>query len=158
MRQVVEARLLDVDLPAEPQSASRARRAVRESLQGIAVDRDAIGVVVSEAVTNAVLHAYRHRDRPGDLHVAVRLHDEDVEVTVTDGGVGLQPRADSPGIGLGMPLIAGLADHVVIADRDPGVRVTARFALMGAAGPHGRPGARTVGAAPHGARPACSPS
>ena len=44
--------MLDVDLPAEPQSASQARRAVLNA-KGMAVDRDAIGVVVSEAVTNA---------------------------------------------------------------------------------------------------------
>ena len=43
----MEATLLDVDLPAEPRSASRARRAVLDALRGIAVDRDAIGVVVS---------------------------------------------------------------------------------------------------------------
>src|SRR4051812_33035070 len=60
----VEATLLDVDLPAEPLSASQARRAVLDALSGIAVDRDAIGVVVSEAVTNAVVHAYRDRPQP----------------------------------------------------------------------------------------------
>jgi anti-sigma regulatory factor (Ser/Thr protein kinase) len=152
MRQVVEAHLLDVDLPAEPQSASRARRAVLDSLRGIAVDRDAIGVVVSEAVTNAVLHAYRHRDRPGEVHVSVHVHDEGVEVAVADDGLGLRPRSDSPGVGLGMPLIADLADRVVVAERDPGVRVAAHFALMGAAGPHGRPVVRAGRAERHTAR------
>ena len=86
MRQVDEAHLLDVDLPAEPQSVSRARRAVLDALTGIAVDRDAIGVVVSEAVTNAVLHAYRDRERPGEVHVSAQLHDEGVEVAVADDG------------------------------------------------------------------------
>jgi anti-sigma regulatory factor (Ser/Thr protein kinase) len=145
MRQVAQAHLLDLDLPAEPQSASRARRAVLDALKGIAVDRDAIGVVVSEAVTNAVLHAYRDRERPGRVHVRADLRDEGVEIAVADGGLGMRPRSDSPGVGLGMPLIADLADDVVVSSAGPGTKISAHFLLMGAAGPHGRPVARTVG-------------
>ena len=141
----VAAPLLDVDLPAEPRSPSRARRAVLDALQGIAVDRDAIGVVVSEAVTNAVVHAYRDRDRPGTVHVCAALHDEGVEVAVSDDGLGLRPRPDSPGVGLGMPLIADLADSVVITSAERGTTIAAHFLLMGPAGPHGRAVARTVG-------------
>src|SRR4051794_25753502 len=142
MRQIATANLLDVDLPAEPRSASRARSAVLEALKGIAVDRDAIGVVVSEAVTNAVVHAYRDRERPGEVHVLASLDDDGVDITVEDDGMGLRPRTDSPGVGLGMPLIADLADRVEISAVDPGTRVAAHFVLMGAAGPHGRPVAR----------------
>jgi anti-sigma regulatory factor (Ser/Thr protein kinase) len=142
MRQ--EANLLDLELPAEPQSVSKARRAVLSALTGIAVDRDAIGVVVSEAVTNAVLHAYRDRGTPGTVHVSADLHEEGVEVCVTDDGVGMRPRADSPGVGLGMPLIADLADNVIVSTKDRGTCVAAHFLLMGAAGPHGRPVGRTV--------------
>jgi anti-sigma regulatory factor (Ser/Thr protein kinase) len=142
MSKVVQANLLDVDLPAEPQSASQARRAVLDALRGIAVDRDAVGVVVSEAVTNAVVHAYRDRERPGQVHVSANLEDDGVEVAVADDGIGLRPRADSPGVGLGMPLIADLADRVEITGTHPGTRVAAHFVLMGAAGPHGRSVAR----------------
>jgi anti-sigma regulatory factor (Ser/Thr protein kinase) len=142
MSKVVEAILLDVDLPAEPQSASRARRAVLSVLSGIAVDRDAVGVVVSEAVTNAVVHAYRDREQPGQVHVSASLDDDGVDISVADDGIGLRPRADSPGVGLGMPLIADLADRVEITGGYPGTRVSAHFVLMGAAGPHGRPVAR----------------
>jgi anti-sigma regulatory factor (Ser/Thr protein kinase) len=135
----VEPNLLDVDLPAEPRSASRARRAVLDALKEMAVDRDAIGVVVSEAVTNAVLHAYRDRERPGDVHVRARMERDGVEISVTDDGMGLRPRPDSPGVGLGMPLIADLADYVEITHpRGRGLRIAAHFALMGPAGPHGR--------------------
>ena len=131
--------MLDVDLPAEPQSASQARRAVLNALKGMAVDRDAIGVVVSEAVTNAVLHAYRDRERPGDVHVSARVERNAVAISVSDDGLGLRPRPDSPGVGLGIPLMADLADHVEITHpRGRGVRIAAHFALMGPAGPHGR--------------------
>jgi anti-sigma regulatory factor (Ser/Thr protein kinase) len=134
----VEPNLLNVDLPAEPQSASRARRAVLNALKGMAVDRDAISVVVSEAVTNAVLHAYRDRERPGDVHVCARLECGGVEISISDDGLGLRPRPDSPGVGFGMPLIADLADRVEISYEHPGTRIAAHFTLMGPAGPHGR--------------------
>ena len=144
MSLAVEATLLDVDLPAEPISASRARRAVLDAVTGIAVDRDAIGVVVSEAVTNAVVHAYRDREQPGRVHVSACLADEGVNVAVDDDGLGMSPRRDSPGVGLGLPLMGDLADQLEVSSRGPGTRIAAFFQLMGAAGPHGRPLARHV--------------
>lgn len=144
MNAAVKASLLEVDLPAERQSASRARRAVLDALKGVAVDRDAVGLVVSEAVANAVIHAYRDR-KPGDVRVSATLNEEGVEVAVVDDGIGLRPRPDSPGVGLGMPLIADLADRVEITagPRGHGTRIAAHFVLMGPAGPHGRQVART---------------
>jgi anti-sigma regulatory factor (Ser/Thr protein kinase) len=142
MSTVVEATLLDVDLPAEPRSASTARRAVLDALSGIAVDKAAVGIVISEAVTNAVVHAYRDRETPGRVHVSASLDDHGVEVAVDDDGLGMRPRADSPGVGLGLPLMGDLADRVDISPRRPGTRIAAFFALMGPAGPHGRPLAR----------------
>jgi anti-sigma regulatory factor (Ser/Thr protein kinase) len=141
----VDATLLDVDLPAEPRSVPRARRAVLSALRGVAVDRDAVGVVVSEAVANAVLHAYRDRDAPGSVHVSASLDDHGVEVAVDDDGLGMRPRVDSPGVGLGLPLMGDLADQLEVRSHESGTRICARFALMGAAGPHGRPLARHVG-------------
>ncbi len=88
-----------------------------DALQGIAVDRDAVGVVVSEAVTNAVLHAYRDREQPGRVHVSASLDDDGVEVAVDDDGLGMRPRVDSPGVGLGLPLMADLADRVEVSQR-----------------------------------------
>ncbi len=145
MSRVVEATLLDVDLPAEPESVPRARRAVLSALRGIAVDRDAVGVVVSEAVTNAVLHAYRDRNEPGSVHVSASLDDHGLQVAVDDDGLGMRPRVDSPGIGLGLPMMGDLADRLEVCSRGPGTRIAARFALMGPAGPHGLPLARHMG-------------
>jgi anti-sigma regulatory factor (Ser/Thr protein kinase) len=142
MSQVARAALLDVELPAEPRSVTRARQAVMNALRGIAVDRDAVGLVVSEAVTNAVVHAYRDRSRPGTVHVSAALDEDGVQLAVDDDGLGMRPRLDSPGVGLGLPLITDLADRVEVSSREPGTHVAARFALMGAAGPHGRPLAR----------------
>jgi serine/threonine-protein kinase RsbW len=131
-------RLLAVDLPAVPESAPLARGAVLKALTGVAVDRDAVGVVVSEAVANAIMHAYRDRDEPGRVRVSIGVGDESIELAVDDDGLGMSPRMDSPGAGLGMPLMAGFADNVTV-ESSHGTRLRARFHLLGPAGPHGRP-------------------
>jgi anti-sigma regulatory factor (Ser/Thr protein kinase) len=136
--------LLVVDLPAVPESAPVARGAVMEALAGVAVDRDAVGIVVSEAVANAVMHAYRDRPQPGRVRVSVEVDDESLELAVSDDGVGMTPRIDSPGAGLGLPLMTGFADEVAV-ECSHGTRLRARFELYGPAGPHGRPVRRHSG-------------
>ena len=59
-----------------------------------------------------------------------------LDVVVSDDGVGLS-NGESTGLGLGVPLMGDLADDVEVA-AGAGTRVTARFELFGAAGPHGR--------------------
>jgi anti-sigma regulatory factor (Ser/Thr protein kinase) len=72
-----------------------------------------IKLAISEAVTNAVVHAFRCADQPGTVTVSVAVCTGDIaEITVSDDGMGLTPRSDSPGLGLGLPLLARLADQV----------------------------------------------
>src|SRR3954470_23297848 len=87
--------LLAVDLPAVPESAPLARGAVMEALAGVAVDRDAVGVVVSEAVANAIMHAYRDQGEPGRVRVSMGLDGESLELAVSADGLGMRPRPDS---------------------------------------------------------------
>jgi len=68
-------------------------------------------LAVSEAVTNAVLHAFRDRTEPGTVDVRVSVDARHVEIFVRDDGTGMAPRQDSPGLGLGLPLIRRLADQ-----------------------------------------------
>lgn len=71
-----------------------------------------IGLAVSEAVTNAVVHAFRGIGEQGTVAVAVAVHEREwIDVRVTDDGGGMAPRDDSPGLGLGLPLIRHLADE-----------------------------------------------
>jgi serine/threonine-protein kinase RsbW/stage II sporulation protein AB (anti-sigma F factor) len=69
-----------------------------------------IALALSEALANSVVHAYTDRD-PGEVRVTVHFVDDEVEIVVEDDGRGLLPRTDSPGIGLGLPLIARVADR-----------------------------------------------
>ena len=66
-------------------------------------------LAVTEAVSNAVLHAFRS-SAPGTVTVRMDVAvAESVTLTVRDDGEGMSPRVDSPGLGMGLPLISALA-------------------------------------------------
>jgi serine/threonine-protein kinase RsbW len=90
-----------------------------------------IALAVSEALSNSVLHAYVGRDHPGPVTVEGWWKDRTLTVVVCDEGCGMVPRLDSPGLGIGLPLIAQMSDRVDIEDRDgqPGVCLRMTFAL-----------------------------
>jgi anti-sigma regulatory factor (Ser/Thr protein kinase) len=130
-------RLIDLDLPAVPESAPLARRAVVEALEGVPVDRDAVAGMVSEAVSNSALHAYPPGSEVGRVRVSAAIVDHTLDVVVSDDGVGTTPTSERSGLGLGVPLMGDLSDGFEVS-AGAGTRVTARFELFGAAGPHGR--------------------
>jgi anti-sigma regulatory factor (Ser/Thr protein kinase) len=95
-------RLLELSLPTEPVSCARACHEIRAALRGAAVDVAAVELAVSEAVSNAVLHAYRERDSAtAEPRLRLRLteDDEGIWVVVSDDGVGMSPRDAVPGLG-----------------------------------------------------------
>lgn len=97
------------EVPAVPESVGSLRRAASELAERCGADErlvDDIVLAISEAATNAVVHAYR--DEPGRLALAAESHNGALWFRVIDDGEGLTPRADSPGMGLGLPLIARL--------------------------------------------------
>ena len=90
-------------------------------------------MAVSEAMTNVIVHAYDDA-APGnvvDVSVAVDAARREVTVVVADHGAGMKPRADSPGMGLGLPLIGNLASQLQIAPAASGrgTEVRMRFDL-----------------------------
>ena len=90
-----------------------------------------IALCVSEAVTNVVVHAYRDRPEPGRVRLHAAVVDGVLEVAVADDGVGLVPRPDSPGLGLGIPTMNALADEVVVEGHATGTTLRLRFSLTG---------------------------
>lgn len=129
-------RRFEQSLPASPESVPRLRHGVtRFATRAGASDRlrRKVALAVSEACTNAVVHAYRGARARGRGEVAVCAErcDRSLCVTVRDSGCGPAPRSDSPGLGLGTPLMAVLADHLEIAENPsgPGTVVKLEFAL-----------------------------
>ena len=87
-----------------------------------------IGLVVSEAVINVVNHAYRDSPEPGPVRVRLDLHADEIELMVEDEGSGMTPRPDSPGLGLGIPLIATVSERFDIrSGADGGTRLCVWF-------------------------------
>lgn len=97
---------------------------VREVLAGLAdaVDvgaaLDDIKAAVSEACNNVVLHAYE--DREGPLEVDLRVSPGELAVLVRDHGVGtsapvMAPDLDFPARGIGLTVIASLADRTEVS-------------------------------------------
>jgi serine/threonine-protein kinase RsbW len=97
---------------------------VRSQLAALArdcgLDERAVGDVklaVSEATTNALVHGYRGEG--GTIRVEAELAQDALHIRVRDRGIGMSPRADSPGLGLGLPVIASVAEQVEIIEAPP---------------------------------------
>jgi serine/threonine-protein kinase RsbW len=123
-------------LPATPDSVGRMRRVVADlARRHGASDRslESVNLAVSEALTNVVIHAYRHADVPGPMLVVAAIRDRALIVTVADEGCGMTPRSDSPGLGLGLGLMSRLADTFEITPRaaQPGIVLRMGFTLAG---------------------------
>ena len=131
-------RALELDLPAVAESCPHARHAVRAALGETAVELSAVDLAVTEAVANVVVHAYRDRDssaEPGRVRLTLDLDAGGVWVVVADDGLGMAPRTDTPGLGLGLSLIANLCDELEIDQRVDGTTVQMRFLVASNEGP-----------------------
>jgi serine/threonine-protein kinase RsbW len=110
---------LSLELLATPESVGAARRALAVYCAEHGAARattDRVLLSVSEAVTNALVHAYRYVAEPaaGRIQLEARFGEAALVVVVRDFGCGMAPRLDSPGLGLGLPLIAASTSSVQI--------------------------------------------
>jgi serine/threonine-protein kinase RsbW len=108
--------------PARADQVSMARHEVAAyAREHGAVDPDGIALAVSEAVTNAVVHAYVGAPEPGDVEVTAEVHaGNGLEIQVCDDGRGMTPRLDSPGLGVGLPIVAKISQRFKVEARPAG--------------------------------------
>ena len=106
----------------------RVARAATEAGASDPVAED-VALCVTEAVTNAVRHAY---DAEGDVEVLVEIDEDQLIVIVRDHGRGMWTRPPPPGPGgFGLRIIRTLAQDVAISsDGLRGTVVDMRFALV----------------------------
>jgi serine/threonine-protein kinase RsbW len=83
---------------------------------------------VSEAATNAVVHAFVDREA-GTLTVSAATAPDRLVVRVGDDGSGMRPRTDSPGLGLGLPTIGQLAAQLDLREGPDGGGTEVRMAF-----------------------------
>jgi serine/threonine-protein kinase RsbW len=126
----VNAENLELVLPAAPPSVARARHALSAYAERCGwTDLWPIQTAVSEAVGNAVLHAYPDGNDGHRVWVRAKLDRDGLLVAVEDEGTGMRPRIDSPGLGLGISVIERVTDRLVMEHRSQGgLRVELLFA------------------------------
>ena len=122
---------LRLTLPATAENVMVVRQAVAGLGEALGLPGSRINdlkTVVSEACNNVVLHAYD--DETGPLWVTASPGQGELEVQIADEGHGFRPRPGQadPSLGLGLPLIAALADSFEITGgAGQGSRTTIRF-------------------------------
>lgn len=120
-------------MPARPEGVGVVRQALAGMADALDFDPTVLAdmkMAVTEACTNVVVHAYG--DGEGPMEVSVSLEGGVLRVTVRDEGIGIVPRADSPGLGLGLPLIATLTESLELGKADDDrTEVTMLFRLDG---------------------------
>jgi serine/threonine-protein kinase RsbW len=117
---------------AVPDAVREVRRALTDFAREAGANEEqleSIRLAASEAVTNAVMHAYEDGE-PGSVQVNASYVEDELWLLIADAGTGLRPRSNSPGLGLGLVLIAQLADEFQILSRGSGgTELRLRFKL-----------------------------
>jgi serine/threonine-protein kinase RsbW len=119
---------LDATFPGTPPGVGALRRAVEDLATRCGMARDDVNaarLAASEAASNAVVHAYRKR--PGILRLEGHVEGDQLHLVIADDGDGLAPRTDSPGLGLGLPIIAQMSEHFEIVSGPDGTEIHLAF-------------------------------
>src|SRR3954465_9214731 len=110
---------IELTLPARAENVAVVRHAIGGLGEALDLDPQTLSDVklaVTEACTNVVVHAYDGAHRP--IQGAPAVSPQSLAVVVRDEGRGIVPRPDSPGLGLGLPLIATLTESLELGKDD----------------------------------------
>ncbi len=149
----IEIGIVEPDLrlrvPAEEDSVPVVRQALRSLGETVDAQVEALEdaeLAVTEALANAVEHAYE--DGEGDVDVRFSPRNSDLLVWISDSGVGMPAEVQSGGgeRGFGLQMIAGIAAHMEIRGGD-GTELEMSF-------PMGQSDLQTVDGATPGVEPA----
>jgi anti-sigma regulatory factor (Ser/Thr protein kinase) len=105
-------------LPARAESIPVIRHVLGAYAEALRLPADVVEdmrLAVTEASTNVVRHAYNDGDS-GTIDVVVKPDADRLHVIVSDRGRGMGPSPDIDGPGLGLPLIAALADSIEVQE------------------------------------------
>jgi anti-sigma regulatory factor (Ser/Thr protein kinase) len=122
--------------PAVPDSVSRARKELSAFAVGAGMtgeQLEGVRLVVSEAVSNAVLHAYDGEQ--GEIQITAAVLPGELWILIADEGAGLSAEpSENRGLGLGLGWMAQFSDGLTLLTRSSGgLEVRMRFDLFEAA-------------------------
>lgn len=122
-------------LPARPENIGLVRHVIGALAEALTLPPrvvEDIRLAVTEACSNVVRHAYRGTDGP--IEVMIQPEPGRMTVVVADHGLSILPNPASDGPGLGLPLIAALADALEIEHSpETGSRLSMSFSVSGGA-------------------------
>jgi serine/threonine-protein kinase RsbW len=136
---------LELTLAARPENVGVVRHVLGALSDALRLDDevlDDLRLAVSEACANAVVHAYVGSGGAGLMDIHLHTSPRELIVSVRDHGGGMAPRADSPGLGVGLPLMASLAASMeLLSPAGGGTEVRMRFPLSDSLSDTEHPGA-----------------
>lgn len=133
-------------LSAEASAVTLLRRRAAEFVSTAGASDEvtqAVALAVSEAVTNAVVHAYDPQE-PGPVRVSCQADGERFVIEVADEGPGIWLRRDSPGLGHGLAMVGALAERLDIAPGPDGRGTAVTMAFGRVPPPAAPPGLETL--------------
>jgi anti-sigma regulatory factor (Ser/Thr protein kinase) len=128
-----ETPVVELHLPARPEGVGVVRQALTGIADGLALDRSVLSdakMAVTEACTNAVVHAYVGAS--GRFDVELYADEQQLTVVVRDAGTGIAPEGETTGegaLGLGLPLIQALSDSFELTS-GPGAGTEVRMGFL----------------------------
>jgi serine/threonine-protein kinase RsbW len=141
---------MELTLPARAENIAIVRHAFGGFGEAFDISEEKLSdirLAVTEACANVVVHAYPE-DEEGVMMISATVLGDELQVAVCDWGQGIRPRADSPGLGLGLSLIAALAETVQLGqDTAEHTEVRMTFSLSDSSRPQAHGATEDVGAA-----------
>jgi serine/threonine-protein kinase RsbW len=123
-------------MPSRPEHVALVRQALSGAVDVLDLGESRlldINAAVSEACNNVVVHAYEGGEGP--LEVYLCIQESEIEVIVSDKGVGIRPKMPEPELklqGLGLSLIQTLCDRVeFLGGIGEGTKVRMAFSING---------------------------
>jgi anti-sigma regulatory factor (Ser/Thr protein kinase) len=124
----------EASMPGTPLGVRMVRQEMTAIAAGCGMDADGVADVrlaVTEAATNAVMHAYAETE--GELSVSAVARDGELAIVIGDAGAGFVDRRDSPGLGVGLSIIATVAGRLRIVSHPGGTEIHMAFPCPNAA-------------------------
>jgi anti-sigma regulatory factor (Ser/Thr protein kinase) len=138
---------LDERYRAVADAVPRARNTLGDFAADAGVGGDqleGVRLAVSEAISNAVLHAYEGSD--GEIRVTAAVVPGELWILIADDGCGLRAeRSENRGLGLGLGWMAQFSDGLTLVTRSSGgLEVRLRFDLFQRSGEESDSGTRVA--------------
>ncbi|HKG65179.1 MAG TPA: ATP-binding protein [Solirubrobacteraceae bacterium] len=118
----------EAKMPGTPLGVRMLRREVSVIATDCGMDEAGVADVqlaVTEAATNAVMHGYS--EATGELTVSAVVEDGELAIVIGDTGRGFDDRRESPGLGVGLSIIASVAERLRIIATPGGTEIHMAF-------------------------------